>query len=205
MNWPASAGQYDRPALDLVGLPGLLEETAGREIITVAVIDGPADLSHPDLAGANIVAAEPAGPAVACAVPGSPACRHGTFVVGMLAASRASTAPGLCPGCTLLVRPIFCEARRGSVCPVVTPADLAAAVADTIDAGARVINLSLGVDATVLARSPALDDALDYAARHGVLVVAAAGNHGIVGPAPMISHPWLLPVAACDAAGRHCA
>jgi subtilisin family serine protease len=194
--------QHARPVLDLVGLGGLVEETSGREVITVAVIDGPADLSHPDLAGAGIAAIPSADIPAACAVPASSACRHGTFVVGMLAARRAGAAPGLCPGCKVIVRPIFCEARPGSFCPVATPADLAAAVANAVDAGAKIVNLSVGVDSPVLARHPAVDDSLDYAAHRGVIVVTAAGNHGLVGPAPMISHPWPVPVAACDASGR---
>ena len=55
-----------------------------------------------------------------------------------------------------------------------------------------------------MARSPskgerALKFALDHAARHGVIIVAAAGNQGTVGGTIITSHPWVIAVAACDA------
>jgi len=43
-------------------------------------------------------------------VPGRPACSHGTLVAGVLSARRDSLHPGICPGCTLVVRPIFSDA-----------------------------------------------------------------------------------------------
>lgn len=121
--------------------------------------------------------------------------------LGILAARRGSAAPTLCPGCTLLLRPVFCEAPPGGSCPVLTPDGLATAVADAVEAGAWIVNLSLGVDGHALARSRPLDDAFDHARTHGVLVVVAAGNHGHVGPAPLLTHPWALPVTACDPLG----
>ena len=99
-------------------------------------------------------------------------------------------------------RPIFCEAAPGEVCPTVEPDQLASAITETIDAGARILNLSLGLGTTSLSPAPRLRHALDYAFRKGVVVVAAAGNHGIVGPVPLLSHPWVIPVVATDATGR---
>jgi len=32
--------------------------------------------------------------------------------------------------------------------------------------------------------------------------VAASGNQGRIGSLPLLTHPWVIPVAACDAAGR---
>lgn len=58
-----------------------------------------------------------------------------------------------------------------------------------------------GGDGHALARSRPLDDAFDHARTRGVLVVVAAGNHGHVGPAPLLTHPWALPVTACDPLG----
>jgi subtilisin family serine protease len=102
----------------------------------------------------------------------------------------------------LLLRPVFCEVAPGTAEPVVTPEELAAAIVDVVDAGARVINLSLGVTGHTLAHSRAVDDAFDHALAHDALVVVAAGNHGHVGPAPLMTHPWPIPVTACDATGR---
>jgi subtilisin family serine protease len=189
-------------SLGLVRLNGLMAGQSGRPDVVVAVIDGPAQTGHPDLAGASIevLPGGPAGPGgAACRVPDSVACRHGTFVLGMLCARRGTDAPGICPGCTMLLYPVLAEAPASLEAG---PADLAAAVLACVDRGARIINLSLGVRGTALTRSKDFDDAVDHAMRRGVLVVAAAGNHGLVGPAPLVSHPWLIPVAACDWTGR---
>jgi subtilisin family serine protease len=184
----------------VAGLRELMAATAGREDVAVGMIDGPVDLSHPDLRGAR-AAAVGTGEA-ACRVAASEACHHGTFVAGILAARRGSPAPGICPECTLLVRSIFCEAPVVSACPAVTPGELAAAVAETVDAGARILNLSVGLSTTGLGTAPELRDAFDYAVARGTLIVAAAGNHGTVGPVPLLQHPAVLPVAACDLHGR---
>ncbi|MGW3984432.1 S8 family serine peptidase [Streptomyces mirabilis] len=121
--------------------------------------------------------------------------------LGILAARRGSAAPALCLGCTLLLRPVFCEAPPGGSCPVLTPDGLATAVVDAVEAGAWIVKFSLGVDGHALARSRPLDDAFDHARTRGVVVVVAAGNHGHVGPAPLLTHPWALPVTACDPLG----
>ena len=47
-----------------------------------------------------------------------------------------------------------------------------------------------------------LEDSLNYAAQRAALVVAAAGNQGTVGGSAITRHPWVIPVAACDARGR---
>jgi hypothetical protein len=83
---------------DIIGLRPLMERTKGRPEITVAVIDGPVALHHPDLEGQRIQ--EIRGNAARCHNRDSFACAHGTFVVGMLAAKRASVAPGICPECS---------------------------------------------------------------------------------------------------------
>src|SRR5262249_20259911 len=48
----------------------------------------------------------------------------------------------------------------------------------------------------------ALGDALDHAARRGVIVGAAAGNQGTMGSTAITRHPWVIPVVACDVKGR---
>ncbi|MDH6221553.1 S8 family peptidase [Streptomyces pseudovenezuelae] len=181
----------------LTGLHRLTAQTgAGNPRVVVGVVDGPVDIGHPDLADAGMAAS------AGCRNVRSAACRHGTAVVAMLAARGESPAPGLCPGCTVLPRPVFCEAPKGGTCPALRPAELATAVVDLIEAGARIVNLSLGAEGSGLARSRAVDDAFDHAQARGVLVVVAAGNHGQVGPAPLMAHPWPVLVAACDQNGR---
>ena len=47
-----------------------------------------------------------------------------------------------------------------------------------------------------------MEGALDYAAKRGVIIVAAAGNQGTIGSSAITRHPWVIPVAACDIRGR---
>ena len=58
--------------------------------------------------------------------------------------------------------------------PSATPDEVADAVAECVDAGARVINLSVAVASPSPNKEQKLEEALSYAARHGAIVVAAA-------------------------------
>ena len=186
--------------LGLVNLPSLMELSAGRPDIAVGLIDGPVSVTHADL-GENI--REAPGAAAACARAASAACLHGTFVAGILSAKRGSIAPALCPECTLLVRPVFTEAVTENLeQPSAEPEELATAILACVEAGARVINLSLALMQSSPQARLALLQALDHAARHGVLIVAAAGNQGAVGGTIITAHPWVVPVGACDLGGR---
>jgi subtilisin family serine protease len=128
---------------------------------------------------------------------------HGTFVAGILSGRRGSMAPAICPGCTLLLRPIFVETANGNgQMPSTTPEELAEAIADSVDAGARVINLSSALIRPSLGRLDKLEKALDYSARRGAITVAAAGNQGTIGSSAITRHPWVIPVAACNTRGR---
>src|SRR5512132_2821930 len=82
------------------------------------------------------------------------ALSHGTFVAGLLMARRGSRAPAICPGCTLLVRP-----SDNAEMPSATPDETATAIADCVDAGARVINLSVAVAQPSSNREHGLEEA----------------------------------------------
>jgi len=47
-----------------------------------------------------------------------------------------------------------------------------------------------------------LKEALNYSAKRGVIIVAAAGNKGTLAGSVITSHPWVIPVAACDSQGK---
>ena len=188
--------------LDLVKLTPLVELTTGRTEVSVGLIDGPVAISNPDLAGEN-VREIPGSISGTCSVFESAACEHGTFVAGILCGSRSSAAPAICPDCTMLVRPIFSETVSGNrEMPSATPDELAAAIVDCVEAGAHVLNLSAGIVQQSSKGERELEEALDYAARRGVIIVAAAGNQGAVGSSAITRHPWVIPVAACDPYGR---
>jgi subtilisin family serine protease len=194
-------GRSAEGVLAAVGLIPVMEMTAGAPEIRAALIDGPVAADHPDLATENIRSVSAAA--------GSPtsnngiAVAHGTYVAGILAARRGSGAPAICPACTLLVRPIFLKTESDNAeMPSATPDEVADAVAECVDAGARVINLSVAVASPSPNREKRLEEALSHAAHRGAVVVAAAGNQGTIGSSAIIRHVWVIPVAACDLRGQ---
>lgn len=188
--------------LDLVALTPLMQLTSGHPDVTIGLIDGPVSTEHPDLANANVQEI-PGALAGTCKRATSVACTHGTFVAGILCARRGSSAPAICPDCTLLVRPIFAEADSDvGQMPSATPDELARAIIDCVENGARLINLSAALVQPNSNAERRLEQALDYCAKRGVLVVVAAGNQGIVGSSTITRHQWVIPVIACDLKGR---
>jgi len=187
--------------LQLVQLVRLMEKTRGRPEIAIALIDGPVATDHPELADAAIRQI-PAKLKGTCSRADTVACIHGTMVAGILSARRGSAAPAICPECTLLVRPIFAETGGNGRIPNATPEELAEAIVDTVDAGARVINLSSALAQPSSKGEKKLEEALNHAAQRGVITVAAAGNQSMVGSSAITRHPWVIPVAACNIRGR---
>src|SRR5581483_7742750 len=132
--WREDAFETHEPMspLELVKLPPLMNRTAGRAEIAVALIDGPVAVGSPEFSTGKIK--DITGKGGACVWANSAACMHGTFVAGILSANRGSAAPAICPNCTLLVRPIFYEAqtRPGEV-PIATPEELADAIVESVE------------------------------------------------------------------------
>lgn len=188
--------------LELVRLSALMQRTSGSPQVLIGLIDGPVLTHHPDLVSDNLREV-PGSNRGTCIQATSAACLHGTFVAGILGAKRNSSAPAICPNCTLVVRPIFPETSSGSeFMPSATPQELALAIQDCLGAGVRMINLSLALAHPSTKGEQALDEALNQCARREVLVVVAAGNQGTLGSSTITRHPWVIPVAACDFQGR---
>jgi serine protease len=152
--------------------------------VTVAVIDtgiAPVDDLDPSriVAGWNFVA-------------GTSDARddngHGTHVAGTIAQSTGNGkgVAGMAPLAKLM--PIKVLSASGSG----TSHDIAAGIRWAVDHGARVINLSLGGGA----RSLAMESAVSYARRRGVLVVCAAGNSGSRGVSYPAAYSASLAVSA---------
>lgn len=143
-------------------VPASIQRAAGA--ITIAVVDTGADLSAPDLRAKS--------PAAHSVVNGTANVRdrngHGTFV-SSLAAGSVSNGEGIAGfggDARLLV--VQAGGSDGSF----TDVDEAAAIVYAVDHGAKIVNLSLGgVESSVTERR-----AVEYAAAHGVLLVAAVGN-----------------------------
>jgi subtilisin family serine protease len=190
--------------LDLVRLTPLMELTQGMPEVVIGLLDGPVATNHSELAlesiNRSIGGIRGAG---GCTQAGSAACLHGTFTAGILSARRESLAPAICPGCSLLVRPIFEETPpdNGQM-PSATAGELADAVLECIHAGARVLNLSVALTQPLFREEQKLEEVLDFAARRGCIVVAAAGNQGAIASSAITRHPWVIPVVGCDLRGR---
>lgn len=188
-------------AVELVCLDRLMTLARGSAEVRIGLIDGPVATNHSAFSETIIQDIAPKAPGN-CTRTESSACVHGTFVAGILSAKRGSGAPAIAPGCTLLLRPIFSEdSTSGTDMPRATPEELASAIIDTVDGGARVINLSVGLLPDSSNGERRLKEGLDYAARLGVVLVAAAGNQGSVGSSAITRHPWVIPVAACTIQG----
>jgi subtilisin family serine protease len=190
--------QVNTDALSLVHLAPLMDVTSGRAEVIIGLIDGPV-ADHADLT--KSIRLVP-GRAAACS-PGSASCVHGTFVAGILSARRGSEAPAICPGCTLLVRPIFAAGQLDAdSIPTTTSQELAAAIIECLESGARILNVSASVARAHGPGALKLAEALDWAVRMGAVVVAAAGNQGIVGSSAITRHRGVIPVVSYSRAGR---
>lgn len=160
-------------------LPGIAEiwrNTLGDPSIVVAVLDGPVDLTHPSLRGAQL--------RVIRGVRGSAcldaACAHGTHVASLVFGQHGvGQLKGIAPRCRGIVIPVFSDdpAYPGAILPC-SQADLARAIEAAVGYGARVINISAGQPGHARTADPRLVRAVELCARRGVLIVAAAGNDG---------------------------
>jgi subtilisin family serine protease len=206
--------------LELIKIQNLMKITKGDPNITIGLIDGPVDLGHPAFEGSKIKTVTESHFAE-CKSADSLSCQHGTFIAGILCSKRGLPAPGICSGCTLLLRPIFLDKtisnniankyddekdpyidNYGVYHPSTTPNDLYDAMVEVIDKGAKIINLSLGLSTSSLTLYTKLQEAYDYARKKGAIIVAAAGNHGNIGGLSLIENDWVIPVAACDENGQ---
>ncbi len=187
--------------LSLVHLPALMSLSTGRADVIVGIVDGPVALDHPDLAQATIKSFP--GWGVGCRDPRSVSCQHGTSVVGILAASRQSQPPGIAPECTYVLRPVFTENTPAGEMPTAAVREVAEAIVDCVHAGAHIINLSLAVSGGGFTSDQMLRAAMDFASQRSVLVIAAVGNHRVIGGnMDVLRHACTIPVIAYSLLGQ---
>ncbi|HWG56526.1 MAG TPA: S8 family serine peptidase [Gaiellaceae bacterium] len=144
----------------------------------VAIVDSGVDAAA--LQGARVL---PPIDLVDRAGGGEDASGHGTAVASVVAAE--------CPQCALLpVRVLAGDAAA--------PWErVAAGIVAAVDAGARVVNVSIAGPGG----SPELRNAVRYAAARDVVVVAAAGNAGGETASFPAAYPEVVAVTAVDASG----
>ena len=156
----------------------------------VAVIDSGIDADHPEFKGRIAAANTFVGGSAYKDAQG-----HGTFVSGLIAARLdGSGMAGVAFPAQLLIAKVV---RPDGAVPLEAEAR---AIRWAVDKGARVINLSLGgvrnpFDPSGDGFSPLEANAVEYAVRHGVVVVAAVGNsdHAPDQPWRYASYPAALP------------
>jgi hypothetical protein len=68
----------------------------------------------------------------------------------------------------------------------------------SIQARARVINLSSAFLQTAPKSETKLEEALNHAARHGAITVEAAGHQGTVGSSAINPHPRVIPIRGLE-------
>lgn len=175
------AAPFESSGLEMIG--------AGRDRsrwgagVKVAVLDtGVTD--HADLAGVKITHVD-------LVKDGQPMHGHGTAMASLIAGQDANHG-GVAPASELL------DYRVADSTGVGNTGIVAQGILQAVDAGARVINISLGAaaDATMLR------DAVAYAISRGVVVVAAGGNEQATTLAYPAVYGKVISVAAVDAQGQ---
>lgn len=113
---------------------------------------------------------------------------HGTAVAG-LAAGALSDAPGVAAGANILsIRVTSADGSSDSF-------TLAQGILAAVDAGAQIINISMGS----YGAAAVLTSAIDYATAKGVAIVASAGNDGAAQLTWPAADPRVISVGAVDA------
>ena len=171
--------------------------------VTVAVVDTGVMADHPDLSGQVLTGAhflhsddgEPVDPGIGGTEDSN---GHGTHVAGTIAAksNNATGIAGAAPGTHILPVKVLCADGVG------VTSDVAEGITWAVDAGADVINVSLGGAADTGEQA-----AIEYARDHNVVVAAAGGNDGTGGPASYpaaysTQYANVIAVAATDNAQR---
>ena len=176
---------------DYVGPLGVANEAAAGYTgagVNIAVIDGPADTTVPELAGADITVKP------MCDFTATPDGRsHATAMVSLLAARGYGVARGA--RITNYVVPAPDDTNKSGCSGIDTDDGISAAVAD----GARVISISLGGGKI----SDGERQAIAGAVARGVVVVVATGNESAQDPSDSFaSVNGTVGVGASDSAGR---
>jgi thermitase len=161
----------------------------GNASVIIAIVDTGIDYTHEDLAGKVIkgydFVNEDFDP--------KDDNGHGTHVAGITGAiaNNGKGIAGVCPGCSLLAVKVVTAGGAGA------NSWIANGIANAVNLGARVINLSLGG----LDSSNTIKLAVEQAYQNGVVIVAASGNDGNSIPMYPAAFPEVIAVGATDRSG----
>lgn len=147
--------------------------------VIVAVIDSGVDVSHSDLSGKFVDGWDFLKNRKLV----TDELGHGTHIAGIITKNSASAK----------IMPLkFTDGKNGKV------SDLIKAIKYASDNGAKIINLSLGLTE----KSSALKEAIDYATKKNIYIVAAAGNYNSSDEYYPAAYSKVFAVAALDKKGN---
>lgn len=183
-NDPAFSSLAHSYAQQIVAAPRGWNFSTGITETVIAILDSGITAEHPEFAGRVLAGYD----FINDDDDPSDDHGHGTHVAGIAAAAlnNEQGAAGICAQCSILPVKVLDSGNKG------TWGTVAAGIYFAVDNGARVINLSLG--ATVSSRT--LENAIQYAQEHDVLVVASAGNAGSTTPFYPAALPYVVAVGA---------
>ena len=184
---------------------GALPKLTGKGV-TVAVIDSGMDLTHNALKGRVLTTVDFTGG------DGTDKFGHGTHVAAIIAGNQGLLPAtkmyrGVAAGASLINLRVLGNDGSGAASDVIEAIDWAIDHKGTYNI--RVINLSLGAPVLQSYHDDPVCAAVERAVRAGILVVAAAGNHGLTPDGKSITgfvtspgnSPFALTVGALDTKG----
>ena len=173
--WRSLSAEQELPwGVERTGAPAAHDQGATGEGVTIAVIDTGIDSDHQTLSekivgGTAYVDCGQGDIDNDCKEPWDDDHNHGTHVSGSAAAADNGLGViGMAPDADLLAVKALSGGGFGS------PDGIVGGIEWAVDNGADVINMSLGGPIP----QPGMEDAVNYAANNGAIVIAAAGNSG---------------------------
>lgn len=170
--------------------PSAWDYGTGSADIPIAIIDSGVDPAQPDLMGKLL----PGYNFVNNNTDTHDLLGHGTSVAGSASAqtNNAIGVAGVSWNSTIMPFVVLDSSNYA------TYANIASAIVRAVDSGAKVINISIAGSSS----SYTLENAVDYAWNHGVLVFAAAANYNLSTPYYPAACTHAIAVAATDSADR---
>ena len=172
---------FDGNALSFLGING--DNSTWGEGVTIAVIDS--GITAHEALPENITHFDFVDDGSTSALHG-----HGTAVASLIAGQNQIT-PGVAPAADLIdIRVANSNGNSSSF-------QLAEGIFQAVDAGANILNISLGS----YSDSGFVQDAIEYAVSQGVAIVASSGNEGFTQAAFPAAYPNVVTVGAVDSEG----
>ena len=188
LNPEAPQGTYNIFGNGVLAWMGVNDNAQWGKGVKIAILDSGIN-NHPALANSNISLLDMLGGNGYDLAIGH---AHGTSVASLIAGNN-TLMRGISPAADILGIRVIDQNGKGDLFSV------AKGIMAAVDAGANIINLSMGTRSD----SYLLRDAVHYAAEHGVIIVAATGNDSSYGISFPAGYDSVVAVPAVDAAGRH--